>query len=541
MRRSRVLAAALACLLCVPACGDDDGGGAGPAPSGTGGATTTASATTAPAGDDEGCTEERKGGRLTMVPSVVINPLDPIAALGASRGYQELAAIYDVLMRYDPDTREYEGQLAESLEPNDDFTVWTMKLREGIRYGNGDVLTAEDVKFNVERMAASPRVAAGMAQRITSEVIDDHTIRFTLDSPWTNLPYFFAHGGGLIANPRVVQERGGALSTNPAGAGAGPYEFVSFAPEEEVVLRAKDDYWGGPVCIETIRFIANPTAQVVLDAFLNEEIDAFFITDKRVIDLARDEDSVNGRSWIFGSDGVQINSGRGTNLVMADVRLRRAVAYALDTEVLNQRVWDGRGLMTTGVTHPDQLVHPGVDGPPYDPDEARGLVAEVKAETGWDGSVRLNCTSSPQHTEYSIAVQAMLSSVGFSVRAENLPAAEHSQKVLVEGNYDLACSSATLFDEAPERGLGQFLTGGPQNRTGYGTPEMDAAIKAVDEANGLDEMRAAIRRIQEIWNEDVPSAWTNAGEWFIGWGDHVRGVRPHISGVVLLDDAWLEG
>src|SRR5262245_54024580 len=120
--RSRLLATSLAVVLLVGACGGDDDDTGSEATSTSAGATSTAApgtttaATAAP--EEEGCTAERKGGEVTIIPSSVINPLDPITALGASRGYHELAAIYDMLMYRDPETGEFVPQLAESLEPN---------------------------------------------------------------------------------------------------------------------------------------------------------------------------------------------------------------------------------------------------------------------------------------------------------------------------------------------------------------------------------------------------------------------------------------
>lgn len=532
-RGSWLGAVSLVLVLVIAACGDDDGDAADNEESAAGDASSST--------DDEGCTEARQGGTLSMVAGAIPSRgLDPTVALGSSAGATEHTAIYDSLMIYDPETGEIEPHVAESLEPNDDFSQWTLTLREGIEFGNGDPLTAEAVRFSVERLAEAEVVAAAMAQEVASmEVVDDRTIVFTLVRPWAGFPYYFVHEGGIVVNPRVVEELGEDFPNNPVGAGVGPYEVERFAPDEEIVLQAKDDYWGGPVCIQTLRFVTIAGAQATYDAFRAGELDAMFLGDAMVIAEARDA-GVTGEAWISGGSGYLLNSGRGASPVLADAQLRQAIAHALDLDTINERVFGGTALMASGLTHPDQQIYAGIDGPEYDPDRARELVEEVKAEGEWDGTVRLTCNDTPEQVEQTITTEAMLEAVGFEVEPENLPTSEANQKVLLDGNYDIGCGQASVFEESPLRGMNQFRSEAPNNRVGYGAPELDRAIEGLYEVADLDETAEAMRELQEVWNEHVPAVWFRAGEWFVGWDDTVHGLTPSRAGVVLFHDAYVE-
>ena len=148
MRRTTTTAAALlaATALALDACGDDDSGGGG---SGGEQADRIDADTLLPAMGEE-CTEDKAGGTITMGEYVMLPTFAPGQGNYGVRGGAQSAAIYDRLMRWDDQNEEFVPQLAENLESNDDNTTWTLTLREGVTFSNGDPLTAEDVAFTVD-------------------------------------------------------------------------------------------------------------------------------------------------------------------------------------------------------------------------------------------------------------------------------------------------------------------------------------------------------------------------------------------------------
>jgi len=519
-------------LLVAAACGGDDD---------TSAPGTTASTTSTGATGERTCPRDPAGTRLTMGTVFEVAGLDPTVAFGSGQsGQSELHAIYDALMRYVPETRTYEPHVAASLTPNDDRTEWTLVLRDGIRFGNGDPLTAEAVRYSLERLGRTTRFAAGQVQEIASmEVVDDLTLRLTMRRPNGQLAYTLSGEAGMVVNPRLAEERGEGLATDPNGAGVGPFEVERFAPGEELVLRAKDDYWGGPVCLETLRFVRVGASQASWEAFQAGELDvAFLEDDPRVIAEARADGKEVYASVAAGGSMLNLNNREGRPT--ADPRVRRAIAHAIDVDLLARRLFGDAGVGGTTVTSPEQPAWGGVEGIRADADTARRLVAEAKAD-GWDGRLGMVFSNTPFETDLSIALEGMLEAVGMDVERENLPPNAALERLLQPPyDYDVARAQLAVLDTGGFARLNQFLSDSVRNRTGYGSPDMDAAILELLAASDVEEEAAAYGRIQEIWNRDVPSVPLLTTSWSIIAQDHVGGLAFTTEAAILWHGAYVD-
>ncbi len=511
-----------------------------------------------------GCTEGRRGGEITMGVFSEAAGLDPtVASASGVAGLTELSTLYDVLMRLDRNTGEYIPQLAESLTSNEDSSVWTLKLREGIRFGNGDPLNAEAVIASMERWY---ELDAAVGQRNASralvaffkdnmEAVDDLTVVFTLNEPWGTFPAVLAGSAGLIVNVNaipVIQDGDNAgkpdipaFSRNPVGAGAGPYEIARFAPGEEIVVRAKDDYWGGPVCIEEITFVRVPGAPATYDAWQADDLDIAFLREPRVIAEARENGDDNALIYLQNMGGVVlINNGvRDYQPPTADLRLRQAIFYALDPNVMNQRAHDGTGvpgksLLSTRSQFYDADLFPEF---PTDPDRARQLVEEVKAEGNWDGRIVLSCHNAPSLVDWAIAAEILLEDVGFEVEVENDGnILSMIASVVLNADYDISCWGFNLADDVPFISMLQHTCNAFNNRTGYCSEAMDAAVSQLRDATNAQETQAALAAIWAEWQETIPSVPYETIEEYILFKDEVRGVIGTQAQVVLFHDAYLE-
>jgi peptide/nickel transport system substrate-binding protein len=535
----KAVATFVAIAMMAAACGGDGDGEASGGTAGDGG----------DGGAGTECTEERVGGSITVGAFSEPIGLDPVAASGGGvQGGIEMAALYDTLMRYDPESGEYEPHLAESLEANDDLSEWTLTLPDGITFSNGDALDADVVKASVERHASEDNATPSRNDVVSNiaeiTVVDPLTVQFTLNHTWAGFPFLLTSKVGMITNPTAVAAAGDGFSAQPPPeAGVGPYEMVRFAPGEEIVMRAKADYWDGPVCIEELRFVVVPGADATYDAFQTGELQAMFLYEPRTIAQAH-EDGVAGHSGFMNLGGMMlVNIGAGdTEPPTADVRVRQAMAAAVDPEVINDRVYDGTGLATNAIVSDESRYEPGVDGPEIDPELAADLVDEVKADTDWDGSVRLLCRADPDSQETCITVKGMMDAVGFDVTLETAATVgDNIRRVIMEQDFDIANWSVSVHEEGPWRGLSQFYSDAPNNRNGYASPEMDEALDALRSAASLDEENAALADVQEVWNETIPSVNFATREEFIGWSDDVAGIQPTADAVVFFDDAYLTG
>ena len=538
-RRSRLIALLTAFLLLASACGDDSDGDSA-ADTGDDGSGTSS----APASDDEACTEDRAGGEVTFGTLIPTSSLDPTVALGSgSAGAVELTALYDTLLRYDPESGEFEPHVAESFEASDDLTEWTITLREGITFGNGDPLTTEAVRYSMDRMKqASVSSAQGANQIAEMEIVDDRTMVFHLTGPVGDFAYVLAEDAGSIVNPAVVEAMGPeAFGLNPAGAGVGPYEIERFAPNEEVVMTAKDDYWGGPVCIDTLRFVWVQGGQATYDAFQTGELDMAFITEPPVVARAKD-DGVTGYGNVAGAhQNLYMNQGIAGEAVTSDLRVRQAIAHALDLDTLNERVADGEGIPTSLLLPPDSPIGAeGAEEIEYDPDLATELIDEYKAETGWDGGIRLLGGDTPEGQEMTITVEAMLEAVGLEVTVENVPQESLTERVVINPNFDLVLWGQSIFEESPMARLNAWESDSTRNRTGYGDPDMDQALEQLRMAVTRDDKREAMSEVQQVWNETVPSAVLFAREEFVATSDSIHGLVYSRDTVPMFHDAYVE-
>lgn len=560
------IAALTAAVVLVSSCGGDDSSD-GAEPSDTSGATAASAgtstlpddvdsddteaadqggATTAPTGDDETdrCTADHESNDLKMAVFSETRGLDPvISAGGGVAGGTELTALYDRLARWNPDTGAYEPWLAKSFESNDDFTTWTVNLRPGVTFGNGDPLTADAVKASIERFkdpAFASHYGAIVDLMTSIDVVDDLTLRFTLDEPWPGFGYLLAGQTGMIVNTKVVDEVGAeAFNNDPTGAGVGPFEFENWALGESLTMSGRDDYWGGPVCIDSLEFVPMSSAQTMADALDTQEIQVAFLREPAVVEEAR-EAGVDGYTNLQNGGQILLLNNR-PNAATSDVRIRRALTMAIDTEQVDERANRGTGLPGGALIHPESINDSGVDPLPYDPDAAKALVDEVKAEGEWDGAVELLCDSSQNAMDRAVAIEGMLEAAGFTVERETAPITNVIQKVTIESDFEIACYGFSIADGVLWPNLDRKIRGGASgNSMGLDNDVIDQAIADLRRAESPEDETALMGKIQEEWNDVAPTIILSAVAEYIAWTDDVHGVLPTIEGIVFLGEAYVE-
>ena len=510
----------------------------------TGGATTTGAATSVatavPAADEE-CTAERKGGTLTVGEPAYAGGLDPGQTTGAAgtTGGLQMTALFDTLMRWNGAEGVYEPQVAQSLEPNADASVWTMKLRPNVKFGNGDPLDSAAVIASIQRLGTT-RVSGGSFVSFITKMdpVDALTVRFTLNAPWGDFPYFLAAVGGMIVNIKVLNSMTPEqFNLNPTGAGVGPFELERFSPQEETILRAKDDYWGGVVCLDTVRIIRPQGPQALYDALKLGETDlTLFQGDPRFGARAREE-GFPGAGEVSQALQLMINTRPGQP--GENVNIRRAIAAAVDLDLINERVYEGTGNFATTIVPSDSpLAVPGLEGPEYDPELAKRLVTEAKA-AGWDGKIALNYGETAG--EEALAVEALLRAVGMDPQVTLLATADLVNRVINEKNFQVTSWSLNVLPGAPWSGIDRNLNSkSPTNRTAFANADFDAGLAELRAASTTEAKAEAIADLQEVWNEEIPGVLMRQDLEWLAWNDNVHGIKPTREAVAMLDKAWIE-
>lgn len=549
--------------LLASACGGDDGGDssdttaaaattAAPETTAAGGTetttastdsadTTTAETTATTSGGDAGetgeCTADKVGGTLTYGSASQPISLDPAKVTGTeSTGVTAVAQIYDTLLQLDPETNEYVGRIAESIEPNDDFTVWTLTLRDGVVFGSGNPLDAAAVKASLERFSAvATSTYVNLTRKITAiDIVDPTTLTMTLDESWSGFPITLALQPGMIVDTLVADALGDSFGADVTGAGAGAYELTTYTAGEVTVLTAKTDYWDGPVCIEELRFVPLPADQARLEAFQTGDFDVIWLRDPQLVEDTQD---VPGFGLYVNASNVLLLNAGASDSPANDLRIRQGIGLALDTEAINERANGGAGDATGAVIGEGSQLSSDAEPTAPDATAAKALFDEVKAE-GWNGELRFICDSS--RDDVAIAIQAQAAAAGLTLNMEIVPTfAALIEAVITNKNFDTACWGLNISDELSWVGFANNMySTSPSNFGGAKDAEMDAAIDELRVATSDAEVTAALTTIQERWSATVPSVVLLGAESRTIHQDNVAGIQQASNTMSFFDDAY---
>lgn len=539
--RRRVVAVLLGLAVLGAACGDDDDSG-GSSSATTGGSAGSGAPTTAAA---DVCTPDKKGGTITVGTGSPFTGMDPNIVLGSgSVGGDYMSAFYDTLMRYDAKTQQFKPHVAESLTGNATSTQWTLKLKPNIKFGNGDTMTTEDVKAHVERLQKSRVRAAGMAQFVKSMTITDpQTMVFELLDSWGTFPYMLATEPGWVPNRKLVTERADKFHVNPNGAGVGPYEVQRIAEGEEIVLTAKANYWGGTVCVDTLRFRNVPGADAAYDAFTKKELDTLFINQVRQAAKARDakllpfEAPVGGLGYVLADQGIT----GGGRTAFNDVRVREAMQLAINYELINSRLFDNKPPASDSAIVPKtSAIYHGVAGPPFDQNKARQLVQQTTTDGTWNGSFTFLHATTPEGSEQAVLLKGMWEAVGMKVTLEAVPAAALSTRVILERKFQVSTNGFAVMDPAPWTTLNGLESKSTRQRTGFADSAMDAALAKLRAATTIDETKKALGEMQTVWNRTFPLAIVSHAVWGIAAQEHIRGLSFGPDNTLYFNTAYVK-
>ena len=324
-------------------------------------------------------------GELKIAVHISLAPtwFDPAETPGIITPYLLLYALHDAMVKPMPAGTMTPG-IAESWSVSEDGYVYEFTLRDGVKFHNGDLVTAEDVKYSFERYRGTAQ--GTMRARVAAiEIPDPRHIRFRLKDPWPDFLTFYANatGAGWIVPKKYLQAVGDD-GFRKAPIGAGPYRFVSFVPGVELVVEAFDSYWRKVPEIKRIVFKVIPDEATRLIALKRGEVDAALsIRGELAAEVERTpglklKTTAAGPFWLYFPGQWDPKS------PWHDVRVRRAAKLAIDHKTINQSLTLGHSLITGSIIPesfdfywrpPPQL---------YDPARAKALLAEAGYPNGFD-------------------------------------------------------------------------------------------------------------------------------------------------------------
>jgi len=439
-------------------------------------------------------------GQMTWGVHISLAPtwFDPAETLGIITPFMVMYALHDALAKAMPGNPAAPS-LAESWQMSADGRVYDFTLRKGVKFHNGDPLTAEDVKFSFDRYRGAS--AKALKDRVAAvETPDALHVRFRLKNPWPDFMTFYtaASGAGWIV-PRRYVEKVGDDGFKKAPVGAGPYKFVSFTPGVELVMDAFEGYWRKSPSVKRLVFKVITDESTRLAALKRGEVDVVYSIRgelaeelQRTPGLTLKPTVIQSPQWISMLDQWDPKS------PWYDRRVRLAANLAIDRKAINDAITLGHSRLTYSVIPSTFDFYWQPPAYAFDPAQAKRLLAEAGYPNGFDaGDYYLDIS----YANVQEAIANYLQQVGIRTKLISRERAAHWSSYTDKKYKNLAYTASGAFGNAATRLESYVVAGGAYVYGSY--PEIDSLFK--DQAAELDRKKreALLHRIQQIMVEKV--------------------------------------
>jgi peptide/nickel transport system substrate-binding protein len=468
------------------------------------------------AADDE-ASDDRVADGGTLVVAITSDPghLNPaITTSGATHTAAEL--LYNGLVELDDDLNPV-AELAVSWDIEENGALYRFHLRDDVVWHDGEPFTAADVKFSFEEVLLQfhSRTRASMSGALESiETPDEHTVEFRFAQPYAPLLLQLdVTEAPIVAQHVYAGTDPQEAEANLAPVGTGPFRFVSYTPDAEIRLERNPDYFkaGLPLLDEVVmRVIPEAGSQVI--ALEAGEVQWLWGTPGPDRERLLADPAFEGLQTPRNPGGANCIMTVSFNLeheALSDLRVRQAIAHALDREAFLERVIFGEGRMATapissgiGWAHAE-----GLDLPDHDPDRARALLEE--AGFGQDNPLAIDFVHFPTFSRYAELLRAQLAEVGVEVDLRPLEPPVFAPTVFADRDFDTNVISYCNGTD-PEIGVRRMFDSaqiGPvpfSNAAAYSNPDVDALFDQAQQTVDLRARGEVYRQIQELVVADLP-------------------------------------
>jgi len=437
-------------------------------------------------------------GQLTWGVHISLAPtwFDPAETQGLITPFMVMYAIHDAMAKAMPGSSAAPS-LAESWQASPDGRVYDFTLRKGVKFHNGDPLTAEDVKFSFDRYRGA--AAKTLKERVAAvETPGPFQVRFRLKNPWPDFMTFYtaASGAGWIV-PKKYVEKVGDEAYKKAPVGAGPYKFVSFSPGVELVMEAFEGYWRKTPSVKRLVFKVITDESTRLAALMRGEIDIVYsIRGELAEELLRTPGLTLKPAVIQAPQWISMLDQWDPKSPWHDRRVRLAANLAIDRKAINQAITLGHSRLTYSIIPSTFDFYWQPPTYAFDVAQAKKLLAEAGYPNGFDaGEYFLDVA----YANVQEAVANYLQQVGIRSKLRPVERATHWASYGDKKYKNLAYTASGAFGNAATR-LETFVVAGGQYV--YGSyPDIDSLFK--DQAAELDRKKreALLNKIQQLVHE----------------------------------------
>lgn len=452
-----------------------------------------------------GCAGDKVGddSLITIgIPQDLDDSLDPHVAEGA--GTREvLFNVFEGLVK--PDVNgDLIPAVASEYSINEDGTVYTFVLREGVKFHNGATVTVQDVKASLDKCAGTesgtPLVAAFSAVKEIN-IVDETTVEVVLKEPNTD----------FLPNMTAAILPADHLDVSAGLVGTGPYKYVSRSPQENIVLEAFEDYWGDKANISKAVFKVIPNADTYVMNLEGGSIDMMArLSTSQAAQLSDKFDIYEGTMNLV--QGLYLNN---SVKPFDDVRVRQALCYAVDAQEIMDYISDGKGTETGSSMFPafGKYYMPELNSLySKDIDKAKALLAEAGYPNGFEFTITVP-SNYQQHIDTAQVIKEQLKGIGVTAEIKLIEWDSWLSDVYVGRNFEstvIGLDASTLSARAM---LERFVSDYGKNFINYNNKEYDdafaAAVASTDDAVQTDNYKTCEKILAEnaanVYIQDLPN------------------------------------
>lgn len=461
-----------------------------------------------------------------------ISGLDPFAQNTSLQNTYTIL-MYDALLALDATTGKIVPGLAESYDIISS-TEYIFHLRSGVKFHDGSDFKATDVKFSLERAAASTGMASKVSQIDYVEVIDDSTVRIVLNTPSTTILNNLAFCGTSIMSEDWCNANADSFKHN----GTGPYTFREWNSGESIIFDRNEEYWGDAGAMKTLKFVVMTEGNSRTIALETGEVDVNAVP--AAIDLDRFESASD--IGVYSVPSTQVNYFSMSNIMEPtnDLNVRKAIACAINKEDLINVSLEGRGTpMTTIVGAGQQYSDTSIPGYEYNLDKAKEYLAAAGYLDGFDLTISVR----PGGVTNAEVIQSQLGQIGIRVKIDPMEGAAYTDLAMSE-KMQATCASwqpATSDADNPLRNLLYSKSKASSNESRYNNPEFDATIDEAIRETDPTKAQELYSKAQQFIYDDVALIPLYSPNWTIAANIHVKGITiPEVGDAMVYKSMYWE-
>jgi len=534
-RPARLLAALVISVSVVAAaCGGDDK----KSDNTSGGAETTAAPGSTAAPTTEAAMEPQAGGSLVMgIEADTSNPWRPAEMLCAIACHQVIRNIYDTLAMPNEDGG-WSPYLAESIEPNEDFTVWRITARSGVTFHDGTPFDGAAIVDNLTR--AKNGITTGAYARpitdISLDPADPMTAVVTSSVSWAALPYMLMGQVGYMASPTwlAASDADATLKTQPVG--TGPFMYESYVPNESFKMKKNPNYWNAPYpYLDAIEFRPIPDAINRRDALVSGTIDILHSANGQTIyDSRNTTDYSTTEITEYGEVGYTLLHVTQEGSPLNDQRVRCAMAYATDEPGLIEAIGAGVGQQASGPFSPTQVGYLEDTGFPMaqDMEKAKELIAAYKAEHPGKLTIALATTQDSTNLTIAQYQQQWWEEAGFDeVTIDQIDQAQYILTAVMGNFQTFQWRNHGGFDLDQQYIWWHSASAAPVGQLGLNfgrikDSKLDALLDENRASNDPARKKEIAEEVNRLFGEQCYDLWGSYTVWAIMHKNTVHGVEP---------------